>query len=171
MLKPIPGSPAGAPIPDFPTDNPADRPVKQAEPPPMPEPQVRARQPTDISGPDGRTLQFRVLPEIPAITRASMTISVVAETVGAASPRLVADIKMSADRARTFLLGLREGRAVSAVDDRDFTMRIEFTTADDVVAFIIGKRIDANAVQRFTPNPSDDLKAMADQLFADLGPA
>jgi hypothetical protein len=168
MLKPIPGAPVGAPVPDFPMGNPTDRPATQAEPPPTPERADRARRPTDISGRDGRTLQFRVSPEIPAITRASLSISVVA---GAAAPRTLTDIKMSADRARTFLQGLREGQPVVAVDDRDFTIQIEFTVADEVAAFIIGKRGDASAQQRFTPNPSNDLKAMADQLLADLGPA
>ena len=75
----IRGAPPGAPISDFPIEEPS---VKLAQPTAAPasgeQPQkspIRRRlTPIEIGG-RGTTLTFRVIPELPPITRASMTVT------------------------------------------------------------------------------------------------
>ena len=97
-LKPIPGAPIDAPIPDFPTGEPGPLVVpasrfarRSAEflpsslPPPAPMPSLspaRRPGPVKIGGDGDRTLTFRCIPEAPAINRSSMTISITGEPTG-----------------------------------------------------------------------------------------
>src|SRR5690349_13610275 len=78
-LSPIRGAPPGAPIPDFPRDAPAAKPAQHSAAPVVPPDQAEAPLPRRRQTPiefhdDGSVLTFRVTPEIPAITRSSMTI-------------------------------------------------------------------------------------------------
>jgi hypothetical protein len=89
-LAPTRGAPPGAPIPDFPIEEARVKPAQPTaasatddQPPKSP---IRPRQtPIEIGG-SGIILTFRVIPEQPAIARASMTVHIVADAVGP-SPR------------------------------------------------------------------------------------
>src|SRR3954447_24997740 len=77
-LAPIRGAPPGAPNPGFPLGEPASTSARPPAGPPSidqsPIPPVRQRYtPIEVGG-GGVTLTFRVIPEQPAISRASMTI-------------------------------------------------------------------------------------------------
>src|SRR5271166_6578437 len=101
-LKPIQGTPIGAPIPDFPTGEPGalvvpesrltHRPVEPSpfsNPPPTPSLSPAWRPgPVEIRGSGDSTLTFRCIPEIPAIKRSSMTISITGEPTGDYSSRM-----------------------------------------------------------------------------------
>src|SRR5689334_14945866 len=104
-LAPIRGAPPGAPIPDFPIDNPkAEPPQSNPAPASVDQPTIpparRPYAPIEIGG-GGITLTLSVTPEQPAIARASMTIHVV---VGSCTHGY---LRMSAARARVFLTDLR----------------------------------------------------------------
>ena len=128
-LAPIRGAPAGATIPDFPAAEPRATPAQPtAAPATVDQPPISAMRqqqlPIDITG-SGITLTFRVIPEIPAITRASMTIHVVADRVGSSSSRTLGFLRMSAANARAFLTDLRNGRSpIVATGDEDGTVQI-----------------------------------------------
>ena len=82
-LAPIRGAPPGAPVPDFPIKEPRVNPAQPAAAPASgdqpPESPIRHRQtPIEIGG-DGIVFTFRVISELPAIARASMTIHIVAD--------------------------------------------------------------------------------------------
>ena len=124
-FRPIPGAPIGAPIPDFPTGEPGPlvvpasrftrRPVGPfpfSLPPPAPAPTLspaRRPGPVEIRGSGDSTLTFRSIPEIPAINRSRMTISVTGEPTGDHSPRMISHLDLSTDEAKAFLLALRDG--------------------------------------------------------------
>src|SRR4051812_9591221 len=109
-LAPIRGAPPGAPIPEFPIER-----AKPAQPTAAPasgdQPAIRRRQtPIEIGG-SGITLIFAVIPELPAIARASMTVHIVADAVGSSSSHTLGSLRMSDANARTFLTDLRNGRS------------------------------------------------------------
>jgi hypothetical protein len=89
-LAPIRGAPPGAPIPDFPTEEarvkpaqPTAAPASGDQPPKSP---IRQRHtPIETRG-GGIVLTFAVVPELPAIARASMSVQIAADAVGS-SPR------------------------------------------------------------------------------------
>ena len=130
-LAPIRGAPPGAPIPDFPIERPR---AKQPSPTPAPafggQQEIsrmrRPHTPIDIAA-NGITLAFRVIPEQPAIMRASMTVHVVADPVGPASSHTLGFLRMSAANARTFLADLRNGASpIVGTGDEDGTVQIEY---------------------------------------------
>lgn len=173
-LAPIRGAPAGASIPDFPVEEPRAKPAQPtAAPASGDQPQIspmRQRQtPIEIGG-SGITLIFRVIPEIPAITRASMTVHVVADPVGPSSSRTLGFLRMSAANARAFLTDLRNGRSpIVATGDEDGTVQIGYEITKAGPAFLVRKPGQRHALHRCIINRSFDLKSTANELLADLG--
>jgi len=183
-LKPIPGAPIGAPIPDFPTGKPAplvmpasrfaQRPV---EPTPLslpphahaPSP-ARRPGPMEIRGEGNSTLTFRCIPELPAIHRSSMTISITGEPAAGHSPQMIPLLDLTTDEARAFLLALRDGTRPIVFTNSRSVFQIEFTIAEDGPTFIVSKPGEEQTSLRFNAGRSHDVKTMAAHLLADLGP-
>ena len=173
-LAPIRGAPPGAPIPDFPIE---ESRVKPAEPTAAPtsgdQPRVsparRRHTPIEIGG-GGITLTFRVIPEQPAIARASMTIHVVADAAGSSSPPALGILQMSAANARAFLTDLRNGRSpIVATGDEGGTVQIEYEITDAGPVLLIRRPGQRHALHRWVIDRSFDLKTTADELLTDLG--
>ena len=185
-LKPIQGAPIGAPIPDFPTGEPgplvipASRftrsprgsvPFSFSSPAPAP-PLVLARRPgqVEIRGSGNSTLTFRCIPEVPAINRSSMTISITGEPTEDDSPRVMPHLDLATDEAKAFLLGLRDGNPPILVADSRSGFQVEFAIAEDGPTFTVSKPGQELTAQRFNCGSGYDVKAMAADLLADLGP-
>jgi hypothetical protein len=173
-LAPIRGAPPGAPIPDFPVDEPRvdsvqPKAVLASGDQPQKSP-IRQRQtPIDIRG-SGIILTFRIIPELPAIARASMTVHIVADAVGPSASRAVGFLRMSAAKARAFLADLLSGRSpVVATGDEDGTVQIEYEMTEAGPVFSVRKPGQQHALHRSVFNRSLDLKTMANELLADLG--
>src|SRR5690349_9503774 len=101
-LAPIRGAPPGAPNPDFPIGEPrptSTQPVvaRASDDQPQVAPPRQRGTPIEIAA-DGGTLTFKVIPEIPAIKRASMTVHVITDTTGSSG-----FLQMSAANARALL--------------------------------------------------------------------
>jgi hypothetical protein len=183
-LKPIPGAPIGAPIPDFPTGEPGPLIVppsrvtrRPAEPvpysPPPPEPPLAPAQrpgPVEIRGSGNLTLTFRVIPELPAINRSSMTISITSEPTGDNPPQTMPHLDLAIDEAKAFLLALRDDTSPIVIADNRTACLLEFTIAADGPTFTVSKPGQQHTAQRFNVGPNDDVKAMAAHLLAELGP-
>jgi hypothetical protein len=183
-LKPIAGAPIGAPIPDFPTGEPgplviptsrfARRPresVPSSVPPPSPSPPPARRPgPVELRGNGGSTLTFRCIPEVPAINRSSMTISITGEPTGDYSARMVPHLDLATDEAKAFLLGLRDGDSPIVIADSRSGFQVEFVIAEGGPTFTISKLGQERTSRRFNAGRSYDVKTMAAQLLADLGP-
>ena len=183
-LKPIPGAPIDAPIPDFPTGEPGPlvvpesrltrRPVESSpsslpSPAPSPSP-VRQPGPVEIRGNGDSTLTFRCIPEVPAINRSSMTISITGEPTEDASIQVMPHLDLATDEAKAFLLALRDGDSPIVIADSRSGFQIEFAIAEDGPAFTVSKPGQARASRRFNAGWSYDVKTMAAHLLADLGP-
>jgi hypothetical protein len=183
-LKPIPGAPVGAPIPDFPTGKPSPlvvpasrhtrRPVEPlpfAPASPAP-PLARARRPgpIEILGSGNSILTFRCIPEVPAINRSSMTISITGAPTGDASTQMMPHLDLATDEAKAFLLALRDGDSPIVIADRRTGFQVEFIIAEDGPTFTVGKPGQQHTSQRFNAGWSYDVKAMATHLLDDLGP-
>jgi hypothetical protein len=126
-LAPIRGAPPGAPNPDFPIGEPRSASAQPAasksadDQPQVPPPRQRGA-PVEIDA-DGHTLTFKVIPEIPAIKRTSMTIHVTATESPPA--RTLGFLQMSAMKARVFLTDLRCARSPTvATGDEDGALEI-----------------------------------------------
>ena len=183
-LKPIPGAPIGAPIPDFPTGEPGPlvvpasrfkrRPVERLPfslPPPAPTPSLspaRRPGPVEFRGSGNCVLTLRVIPEVPAINRSSMTISITGEPTGDHSPRTMLLLHLTTDDAKAFLLALRDGASPIVIADSAF--QVEFAIAADGPTFTVSKPGQERTARLFNAGWSYDVKAMAAQLLADLGP-
>jgi hypothetical protein len=197
-LKPIPGAPVGAPIPDFPIGEPGPlvvpasrftrRPVLPlpaslppptlapplAPPlsPPLAPPLAPARRPgpVEIRGSGDSTLTFRSIPELPAINRSSMTISITGEPSGDYSPQMMPHLDLTTDKAKAFLLALRDGDSPIVIADSRSGFQVEFVIADDGPTFTVGKPGQERTSRRFNAGWSYDVRTMAAHLLADLGP-
>jgi hypothetical protein len=185
-LKPIPGAPIDAPIPEFPTGEPGPlvlpvsrftrRPVEHfphslAPSAPLPAlSPARPPGPVEIRGDGDSTLTFRVIPEVPAINRSSMTISITGEPTGDDSPPMMPQLYLAIDEARAFLLALRDGDSPIVIADSRTAFQLEFAIAEDGSSFTIGKPGHMHASRRFNAGSSYDVKAMATHLLAELGP-
>jgi hypothetical protein len=181
-LKPIPGAPVDAPIPDFPTGEPGPLVVPESrfirrpvEPTPFslqPSASSPARRPgpVEIRGSGDSTLTFRCIPEIPAINRSSMTISVTGEPAGDYSPQLMPHLDLATDKAKAFLLALRDGDSTIVVEDSRAGFQVEFAIAEDGPVFTVSKPGRERTSRRFATGRTDDVKTMAAHLLADLGP-
>jgi hypothetical protein len=183
-LKPIPGAPIDAPIPDFPTGEPGPlvvpssrltrRPVEPSPisfPPPSPSlSPARRPGPVEIRGSGDSTLIFRVIPEVPAINRSSLTISIIGEPTGDYSPRMVPHLDLAIDEAKAFLLALRDGDSPIVIADNRTAFQVEFAIAEDGPTFTVSKPGQEHTARRFNAGWSCDVKAMAAHLLAELGP-
>ena len=185
-LKPIQGAPIGAPIPDFPTGEPgplvipASRftrsprgsvPFSFSSPAPAP-PLVLARRPgpVEIRGSGNSTLTFRCIPEVPAINRSSMTISITGEPAGDYAAQMMPHLDLATDEAKAFLLALRDGESPIVIADSRTAFQLEFAIAEDGPTFTVSKPGQERTARRFNAGWSYDVKAMAAHLLADLGP-
>jgi hypothetical protein len=186
-LKPIPGAPIDAPIPDFPTGKPdplvlptsrstlrSIEPLPPSLPPPAPaltSTPVRRTGPVELRGGGSSTLAFRCIPEIPAINRSSMTISITGEPTGHWSPQMLPHIELATDKAKAFLLALRDGVAPIVIVDSRNAFQLEFAIAEDGVPTFTVSKSGQNAIaRRFSAGWDYDVKAMAAHLLAELGP-
>ncbi len=181
-LKPIPGAPIGAPIPDFPTGKPGPlvvpasqftrhpvEPLPSSLPPSAPSP-ARRPGPVEIRGDGNSTLTFRAIPEIPAINRSSMTISITGEPTGDYSARMLPHFDLATDEAKVFLLALRDGDAPIVIADSRSRFQVEFAVADDGPTFTVTEPGQQDTARRFNAGWSFDVKAMAAHLLVELGP-
>ena len=172
-LAPIRGASPGAPIPDFPVEEPR---VKPAQPTAAPasddQPPKSPRQrltPIKIGG-EGVVFTFRVVPEQPAIARASMTVHVVADAVGRFPSHTLGFLRMSAANARAFLTDLRNGHSpIVATGDEDGTVQIEFESTGAGTVLLVRKPGERHALHRWVIDQRLDLKTTATELLADLG--
>jgi len=185
-LKPIPGAPIGAPIPDFPTGDPGPLvvpesrftrrpvgPLASSLPPPTPShalPPVHQPGPVEIRGSGDSALTFRCIPEVPAINRASMTISITGEPTGDYSPQILPHLNLSTDEAKAFLLALRDGDSPIVIADSRTAFQVEFANAEDGPTFTVSKPGQKHTARRFNAGYTCDVKVMAAHLLADLGP-
>jgi hypothetical protein len=181
-LKPIPGAPIDAPIPDFPTGQPVPLVVPEsrftrrpAEPLPfslpLPAPSPARRPgPVEIRGAGDSILIFRCIPEIPAINRSSMTISITGGPTGDDSLQTMPHLDLTTDEAKAFLLALRDGDPPTVIADSRNAFQIEFVIAEDGPTFTVGKPGQEHTSRRFNAGWGYDAKAMAADLLADLGP-
>jgi hypothetical protein len=181
-LKPIPGAPNDAPIPDFPTGNPGPlvvpesrftrrpvEPISSVLPTPTAAP-ARRPGPIEIRGFGNGTLTFRAIPELPAINRSCMTVSVTGEPTGDASAQTVPHLELSTDAAKAFLLALRDGASPIVVADSRSGFQVEFVVAEDGSCFTVSKLGHESPSQRFKVGLDADVKTMAIHLLAELGP-
>ena len=181
-LKPIPGAPIDAPIPDFPTGEPAPlavpasrltrrpaEPVSSSLQPPAVSP-ARQPGPVEIRGSGDSTLIFRAIPEVPAINRSSMTISIAGEPAGDTSSRVMPHFDLATDEAKAFLLALRDGDSPIVIADSRTAFQLEFAIEADGPIFTVSKPGQARTARRFNAGWSYDVKAMAAHLLTDLGP-
>jgi hypothetical protein len=177
-LKPIPGAPIDAPIPDFPTGEPGPpvlpasvEPLPSSLPAPAPSlSPARRPGPVEIRGSGDSTLTFRCMPEIPAINRSSMIVSITDEPTGDGSAQMKPHLDLATDEAKAFLLALRDGDSPIVIADSRSAFQVEFSIAEDGPTFTVSKLGQERASRRFNAGWSYDVKAMAAHLLADLGP-
>lgn len=171
-LAPIRGAPPGAPNPDFPMENPR---VKLAKPSTAPAtddqrsiPPVRQRNTAIEIGGGGVTFTFRIIPEQPALARASMTIHIVA--AGSSRSHMLGFLRMSASNARRFLTDLQNDRSpVVATGDEDGDVQIEYESTGAGPVLMVRKPGEQNTLHRWNIERAFDVKATANDLLADLG--
>lgn len=171
-LAPIRGAPPGAPNPDFPVEEPKLKsPPTTAASSHVEQPQEAAKRqrgaPIEIRG-EGSILTFRVIPELPAISRASMTVHVMAGEPGSTSS--LGFLKMSAAKVGEFLADLRDGRSpIVARGDEDGTVQITFEVTDAGAMFSVRGTTEPGILCRCVIDPSIDVRSVADELLGDLG--
>jgi hypothetical protein len=173
-LAPIRGAPPGAPVPDFPIEEPRAQPEEPAATPdpsdrrPM-APIRRSHTPIEIGG-YGIVLTFKVIPELPAIARASMTVHIVADAVGRSSSDTLGFLRMSAENARAFLCDLRNGCSpIVAMGDEDGTVQIELETMEAASIVSVREPGQLHILHRWVFDQRLDLQTMANELLTDLG--
>lgn len=118
--------------------------------------------PIELGG-GGIALTFRVIPELPAIARPSMTVHITAES------QPLGFLQMSAGNARAFLTNLRNGYSpIVATGDEGGTVQVEIEIAEAGLVLLIRKPGHRDAPQRWFMGRLD-FGTMADELLADLG--
>lgn len=172
-LAPIRGAPPGASIPDFPAEKPTAEPSLATATPTADDqrhlPAARVpHAPIEIPG-DRVTLTFRVIPEQPAISRASMTIHVVSHIERDVSHK-VGFLQMSASRARRFLIDLRNRRSpIIAEGDEDGTVGIECEFTGSQHVFSVSTLGERHVMCRVLSDAEFDIETLANHILADLG--
>jgi hypothetical protein len=126
--------------------------------------------PIEIRGDGDSALTFRCIPEIPAINRSSMIISITGEPAGDYSPQMMPHLDLATDKAKAFLLALRDGGSPIVVADSRNAFQVEFVIAEHGPTFIVSKPGHERGLRRFDVGWSYDVKTMAEHLLADLGP-
>ena len=113
------------------------------EKPPLPP--VRQRHaPIELSG-GGVTCRFRVIPEQPAIARASMTIHIMA------GPHALGFLRTSASNARRFLIELGNCRSpIVVTGDEEGDVQIEFESTEEGPVLIVRKPGEQDALHRLS---------------------
>jgi len=170
-LAPIRGAPPGAPNPDFPTEKPTVEPVQPIPAPdsvdrPATLPARLKHTPIEIGG-GGVTFTFRIIPEQPAIARASMTVHIVA--VGPSSHK-VGFVRMSASNARRFLTDLRNDHSPCvARGDEDGDVQIDYERTEPGPVLTVRKPGERDTLHRCIIDREPDLTTIAAELLADLG--
>ena len=170
-LAPIRGAPPGAPIPDFPVEEPRAKPAQPtAAPASGDQPPIRQRHtPIEIGG-GGIVLTFRVIPELPAVARASMTVHIVAGAAGPSASQTLGFLRMSAANARAFLTDLWNGRSpIVATGDEGGTVQIEYEITEAGRVLLVRKPGQQHAFHSWVIDRRIDLKTMTNELLADLG--
>ncbi len=97
-----------------------------------------------------------------------MTISVNGEPTEDYLRETVPRLDLAMDKAKAFLLALRDGDASIVVDDGSF--RVEFVIADNGPTFAVSKAGQERSLWRFNAGWDFDVKAMAENLLAEIGP-
>jgi hypothetical protein len=185
-LKPIPGAPIDAPVPDFPTGEPGPlvlpvsrftrAPVGPApltvtsSAPSATESAARRPGPVEIRGDGDSILTFRCIPEVPAINRSSLTISITGEAPGEHSAQRMPKLDLPIDEAKAFLLALHNGESPVVIADSRTAFQLEFAILEDGPTFTIGQLGQVRTSRRFNAGSSHDVKEMATHLLAELGP-
>ena len=170
-LAPIRGAPSGAPNPDFPTEKPTPKPAQPIPAPdsvdrPTTSPGRLKHTPIEIGG-GGVTFTFRIIPEQPAIARASMTVHIVA--VGPSSYK-VGFMRMSASNARRFLTDLRNGHSPCvARGDEEGDVQIDYESTEAGPVLTVRKLGERDTLHRCIIDREADLTTIAAELLADLG--
>lgn len=124
----------------------------------------------EIRGDGDSTLIFRVIPEVPAINRASMTISITGESAGDDSAQIMPHLDLTTGEAKAFLLALRDGGSPIVIVDSRTAFQLEFAITEDGPTFTLSKPGQEHTARGFNAGWSYDVKAMAAHLLADLGP-
>lgn len=174
-LAPIRGAPPGAFNPGFPTGEPRPQTAQPSAAPgssdqPRMPPPVRQRQTPIVIGGSGIILTFRVIPEIPAISRPSMTVHVAADPAGGCTSHADGFLRMSAAQARSFLTELRNGRTpIAATGDEAGTVQLEFEGTEAGPVVLVRTLDQRGALQRCVVTRHFDLITIAAELLADLG--
>jgi len=130
---------------------------------------MRPSGPIELRGDGDSTLTFRCIPEVPAINRSSMTISITGEPTGNTA-RMAPHLDLAIDEAKAFLLALRDGDSPVVIADNRTGFQLEFAIAEDGPVFSVSKPGQQYTMRRFNAGSSYDVKAMAAHLLADLGP-
>jgi hypothetical protein len=99
-----------------------------------------------------------------------MTISITGEPTGDFSPQTMPQFDLATDKAKAFLLALRDGNSPIVVTDARSAFQVEFVFAEDGPTFTVSQPGRERTLRRFNVGWSYDVKAMAADLLADLGP-
>jgi hypothetical protein len=99
-----------------------------------------------------------------------MTISITGDLTGDYSARTMPHLDLPTDKAKAFLLALRDGGGPIVIADSRTGIQVEFAVTEDGPTFIVSKPAEAHTSRRFNAGRSFDVKMMAEHLLADLGP-
>lgn len=99
-----------------------------------------------------------------------MTISIDGEPTGDYSPRIMPHLDLTTDKAKAFLLALRDGSSSIAIADSRTGFHVEFVITGDGPTFTVSKPDQERTVRQFTAGWGYDVKTMAEDLLAELGP-
>ena len=79
-------------------------------------------------------------------------------------------LDLATDKAKAFLLALRDGDAPIVIADSRTGFQIEFAIAVQAPVFTVTLPGRPDTARRFHPGPDFDAKTMAAHLLTDLGP-
>jgi hypothetical protein len=99
-----------------------------------------------------------------------MTIAITGEPAGDYSPQMNPHLDLPTDKAKAFLLALRDGVSPIVIADSGNAFQVEFAITEDGPTFIVSKPGQERTVRQFNAGWSYDVKTMAADLLADLGP-
>jgi hypothetical protein len=77
---------------------------------------------------------------------------------------------LATDKAKAYLLALRDGNSPIVIADSRNAFQVEFAIAEDGPVFIVSKPGQEHTLRRFNVGWSYDVRTMAAHLLADLGP-
>jgi hypothetical protein len=97
-----------------------------------------------------------------------MTISITGEPAGDYAPETMPHLDLPTDKAKAFLLALRDGGSPIVVADSRTAFEVKFAIAEDGPTFTVSRPGEAHTARRF--KPVFEVKTLAAHLLADLGP-